>query len=80
VKNPEALIEAYHFQSDFYAKYDFQRPKEDKSFEYVRFIGVRIKKSILDECKAIIYRYKDFSMFTLTLDSFLNQTPEIIIE
>jgi len=79
VKDPEALIEAYCFQSDFYAKYDFQRPKGDESFEYVRFIGARTKKSILHDCKAIIDHYKDFSMFSAraNLDWFLKQTPEV---
>ena len=60
VKDPEALIEAYCFQSDFYAKYDFQRPKGDDSFEYVRFIGARIEKDVLDKCKVEINHYRDF--------------------
>jgi len=77
VTDPEALIEAYCFQSDFYAKYDFQRPKGDNSFEYVRFIGARTERSILSHCKAVIDRYKDFSMFSLDLDLFLSKTPEV---
>jgi len=77
VTKPEALIEAYCFQSDFYAKYDFQCPKGDDSFEYVRFIGARTKKSTLSYCKAVIDRHKDFSMFSLDLDLFLSKTPEV---
>jgi len=78
VNDPETLVEAYCFQSNFYAKYDLQRPEGDKSYEYVRFIGARIEKSILDECKTEINRYKDFSMFKLDLDSFLcKHTQEV---
>jgi len=62
VKEPEALIEAYCFQSDFYAKYDL-RPRGDESFQYVRFIGARIEKDILDKCKDQINRYKNFSTY-----------------
>lgn len=76
VLHPEALIEAYYFQSDFYEKYDRQRPRGDKSLEFVRFIGARIEKTVLNKCKTEINRHKDFDMFTLSLDSFLEKTPE----
>jgi len=72
VTDPEALIEAYCFQSNFYAKYDLKRPRGDASFEYVRFIGARIEKNILDKCRAEINHYKDFSTFDQNgLDWFL---------
>jgi hypothetical protein len=76
VKDPEALIEAYCFQSDFYEHYDFLLRQGNRSLEDVRFIGARIRKSALDNCKAIIDSYKDFRMFGLNLDSFLRETPE----
>lgn len=76
VKEPEALIEAYCFQSDFYAKYDL-RPKGDKSFGYVRFIGARIEKKVLDECRTKIYQYKDLDVFDKKgLDWFLLKATE----
>lgn len=74
VKYPKALIEAYCFQSNFYAKYDLKRPEGDRSFEFVRFIGARIEKNTLEKCKAEIDRYKDFDMFKMNLDDFLNKT------
>lgn len=76
VKNPEALIEAYCFQSDFYAKYDLGRPKGNDSFEYVRFIGARIEKSILDRCRNEISYNKNLNILNLDLDSFLKETPK----
>jgi hypothetical protein len=76
VKYPEALIEAYCFQSDFYAKYDLKRPEGDRSFDFVRFIGARIKKNTLEKCRAEIDRYRDFSMFKMDLDTFLDKTTQ----
>ena len=76
VKYPEALIEAYCFQSDFYAKYDLKRPEGDGSFEFVRFIGTRIEKDTLEKCRTEIDRCRDFGMFKMDLDTFLNQNPQ----
>jgi len=77
VKYPEALIEAYCFQSDFYAKYDKGRPRDDSSFGYVRYIGARIEKSVLDECKNVINQHGNLRIFdSLDLDSFLEETQE----
>ena len=77
MKEPEALIEAYCFQSNFYAKYDL-RPRGDESFQYVRFIGARIENSVLEKCKAEIKHYKDFSTYDEEgLDWLLRKTtPE----
>jgi len=61
VDYPEALIEAYCFQSNFYSKYDLQRPEGDKRYERVRFIGARIENDVLNECKAQINQYKNIS-------------------
>jgi hypothetical protein len=77
VKYPEALIEAYCFQSDFYAKYDKDRPRDDNSFEHVHYIGARIQKSVLDKCKNIINQYSNLRIFdSLDLDSFLKETQK----
>lgn len=60
IKEPVALIEAYCVQSNFYSKFDLQRPKGEARFERVRFIGARMKNSVLKECKTEINHYKEF--------------------
>lgn len=61
VKYPDALIEAYCFQCNFFAKYDLKRPEGDRRFEFVRYIGARLEPEVLDRCKAQINQYKDFN-------------------
>jgi hypothetical protein len=62
VAEPEALIEAYCFQSDFYSKYDLERPDGDERYKRVRFIGARIEKNIVDKCRILISQYGDLSV------------------
>lgn len=76
VDYPEALIESYCFQSDFFAGYDLKRRRDDSSYDSVGLIGARIKKDILDECKKVINNHKNLGIFALDLDSFLKKTPE----
>lgn len=77
VRDPLATIEAYCFQSDFYENYDLQRPQDDESFNYVRFIGARIREKSFNDCKRIIEEYRDFELFRLDLESYLrNRTSE----
>ena len=77
VKYPDALIEAYCFQSNFFANYDLKRPEGDRPFEFVRFIGARIENATLEKCTFKIDRYKDFDMFKMDLDEFLGKTQEV---
>ena len=71
VTDPEALIEAYCFQSDFYSKYDQKRPRDDSSFKFVGLIGARMKNSSLDKCTEEIVRHKNIDIFCLDIDTFL---------
>jgi len=68
IPEPIALIECYCYQNDFYSKYDLL---EDKKIEDVNKIGARIKKEVLLECKKIIERTKNLSIFKYALDNFL---------
>lgn len=76
VTDPEALIEAYCFQSDFYSKYDLNRPRDDRSYERLGSIGARTTGTSRDKCIGIIARHKDFALFKMTLDSFLTKPEE----
>jgi len=69
IPDPIALIECYCYQNDFYFKYDFL---EDKKIEDVNKIGARIKKDVLLECKKIIERTKNLSIFKYDLKQFLD--------
>ena len=62
VAEPESLIEAYCFQSNFYSKYDFERPDGDERYKRVRFIGARIEKPVVDKCRSLISQYGDISV------------------
>lgn len=68
---PVALIEAYCFQSNFYAKYDLQLKSEKRNVEDVNLIGARINRAQLPRCKAIMERHKHVPIFGLSLDDFL---------
>ncbi len=70
------MIEAYCFQSDFFAGYDLKRRRDDSSYNSVGLIGARVKNDILDECKKVISNHKNLGIFGLELDSFLKKTPE----
>lgn len=75
VKDPEALIEAYCFQSDFYENYDLLRRKGKRSIWDVNEIGARLKEETLQECKPIIEGYEDLPIFRFNeMDSFLQDT------
>ena len=78
VSDPIALIEAYCFQSDFYANYDLLiRNGEDRKIEDVNEIGARIEEKILAECKNIITENaKNLCIFEYDLDGFLNLCEE----
>jgi len=55
VSDPIALIEAYCFQSDFYANYDLiTRNGKDRKIEDVNKIGARIEKKTLAKCEKVI--------------------------
>jgi len=69
IPDPIALIECYCYQNDFYSKYDLL---EDRKIEDVNKIGARIKKEVLFECKKIIERTKNLSIFKYALDNFLD--------
>jgi len=69
IPKPIALIECYCYQNDFYSKYDLL---EDRKIEDVNKIGARIKKEVLFECKKMIERTKNLSIFKYALDNFLD--------
>jgi len=69
IPEPITLIECYCYQNDFYAKYDLLGGKK---IEDVNKIGARIKKEVLFECKKIIERTKNLSIFKYALDNFLD--------
>ena len=71
VKHPEALIEAYCFQSFFYKNYDLLLRQRHRRIEDVTKIGARIQENILTACAPIIESHKDLAMFSLSLDAFL---------
>jgi len=71
VSHPVSLIEAYCFQSNFYANYDLLLQKRNRKVEDVNKIGARIKRKLLTRCKAVLKRYKDPSISRLDLDGFL---------
>jgi hypothetical protein len=73
---PEALIEAYCFQSDFFAAYDLKRKRDDSSYDSVGRIGARTKKDVLEKCKKLIKNHQNLGIFSLDLDSFLEKTSE----
>jgi len=68
IPDPVALIECYSYQNDFYNKYDLL---EDRKIEDVNKIGARIKKELILECKKIIERTKNLSIFKYDLEQFL---------
>ncbi|PKP61488.1 hypothetical protein CVT91_03105 [Candidatus Atribacteria bacterium HGW-Atribacteria-1] len=72
IPDPIALIECYCYQNDFYIKYDLLLEHRDRKIEDVNKIGARIKKEILFECKKIIERTKNLSIFKYALDNFLD--------
>jgi len=72
VHHPDALIEAYCFQGDFYKNYDLLLRKGDRSIWHVNKIGARIKKDVLSRCEAITESHKDLPIFRFDLDTFLN--------
>lgn len=68
---PVALIEAYCFQSDFYANYDLLLRRRKRSINDVNEIGARIMRDQLSTCRGIIERYKDSQIFGFDLSAFL---------
>jgi len=72
IPDPIALIECYCYQNDFYSKYDLLLEDRDRKIEDVNKIGARIKKEVLFECKKIIERTKNLSIFKYALDNFLD--------
>jgi len=69
IPDPIALIECYCYQNDIYSKYDLLG---DKKIEDVNKIGARIKKDVLLECKKIIERTNNLSIFKYNLAQFLD--------
>lgn len=76
VDYPEALIEAYCFQSDFFAGYDWKRKRDDSSYDSVGLIGARTKNGVLKKCKELIRNHKNLGIFSLVLDTFIEKTHE----
>ncbi len=74
VSDPVALIEAYCFQSDFYANYD---RLDNKKVEHVNKIGARIKKKQVPKCEAVTERKKNLHIFKYDLDRFLKLDDKI---
>jgi len=72
IPDPITLIECYCYQNDFYAKYDLLLEHRDRKIEDVNKIGARIKKEVLLECKIIIERTKNLSIFKYNLEQFLD--------
>jgi hypothetical protein len=73
---PEALIEAYCFQSDFFGDYDLKRRRDESSYDSVGSIGARVKNEALQKCIRLIRSHKNLGIFGLNLDSFLNKTAD----
>lgn len=76
VDYPEALIEAYCFQGDFFGDYDLKRRRDESSYASVGSIGARVKNEALQECIRLIRSHKNLGIFGLSLDSFLNKTAD----
>ena len=72
ISEPIVLIECYCYQNDFYAKYDLLLEDSDRKIEDVNKIGARIKKELISECKKIIERTNNLSMFKYNLEQFLS--------
>jgi len=69
IPDPNALIECYCYQNDFYAKYDLLK---DRKIEDVNKIGARIKAEVLLECKTIIKNANNLRIFKHHLEQFLD--------
>jgi len=72
IPDPNALIECYCYQNDFYTKYDPLLEHRDRKIEDVNKIGARIKKEVLLECKKITESTKSLSIFKYNLEQFLD--------
>jgi len=72
IPDPNALIECYCYQNDFYTKYDLLLEHRDRKIEDVNKIGARIKKEVLLECKKITESTKSLSIFKYNLEQFLD--------
>lgn len=70
---PEALIEAYYFQSDFYKNYDL---KKDRTVYDVNKIGARIDQNILNTISKAMRKMDDIAMFHCSLDKFIHLDEE----
>jgi len=68
VSDPIALIESYCFQNDFYSSYDLLK---NRKIEDVNKIGARISSEQLKQCKTVIKKSKDLTLFRYDLDRFL---------
>jgi hypothetical protein len=72
VTDPIALIEAFCFQSDFYANYDAV-PVRERKVQHVNRIGARIDERLLPKCQTVMETIKKLRIFKYDddLDSFL---------
>jgi len=72
IPDPNALIECYCYQNDFYTKYDLLLEHRDRKIEDVNKIGARIKAEVLLECKTIIKNANNLRIFKHHLEQFLD--------
>jgi len=76
VTDPFALIEAFCFQSDFYANYDAV-PVRERKIQHVNKVGARIDERLLSKCQTVrknieklrIFKYDDDLDGLLKLDT-----------
>jgi len=68
VSHPIGLIESYCFQNDFFSSYDLLK---NRKIEDVNKIGARISYELLQQCKTVIKRSEDLTLFKYDLDRFL---------
>ena len=62
VTDPIALIEAFCFQSDFYANYDAV-PVKERKIAHVNRIGARINEELLPRCEMVLHSVKGLRIF-----------------
>ena len=68
VSHPIALIESYCFQNDFFPSYDLLK---NRKIEDVNKIGARISYALIQQCKTVMKRSEDLTLFKYDLDRFL---------
>jgi hypothetical protein len=62
VTDPIALIEAFCFQSDFYANYDAV-PIQERKIQHVNRLGARIDERLLPKCQTVLENIEKLQIF-----------------